>query len=296
MRFKIASLISSTTPNWPSKPVRSFVGPGFLRADIICFRKSNSTVRIGVRLIIHLFSRALRSHDPPVAIEIFGNPNRTIRSCVDLEIDGSDDPRMAEKLMDILQHLLNLTPSSLSLKFWPTPDLKTRAHFPIFPSIERLRLEYVTLVNFHDLDDLLVKFPNLRELHMVRVRIRNFSSPYTGSYAVLSPRLRSLGFIRCIMDPLLHYFLGGRIVPTKYFSVDLHLLSDIPIVGEYFTMFGNALQDVEITFNAANCLGTRNLTLLCILTQFLQKGLIVVQTCNALLVCKAYLSRVCSPI
>jgi hypothetical protein len=176
--------------------------------------------------------------------DILKNPNCTIRSCVDLVLWGSCDPDRAMKLMDISPHLLNLTPSSFHLIFWPALDHHAMEIFPVFPSIERLCLDCVEINKFHHLNDLLVKFPNVRELRMQECSMPE-NAQYTGGYPVLSLRLRSLEFRRCVLDPLLRYFLRARVVPTSHLFIAPRA-GEIAIIGEYFSMFGNALQDIRI--------------------------------------------------
>jgi hypothetical protein len=174
--------------------------------------------------------------------------------------------------MDILQHIPNLTPFSFFLACWPALDHQAMANFPMFPSIERLCLKYVDFSDSHHLDGLLVRFPNVHELYMEHSSMPE-NAAYTGDYRASSLRLRSLEFVDCIMDPLLRYFLRGLIVPTSHVSMISLLFDDIPIVGEYFAMFGNVLRDVRVGLfddrDGTENLGKRNLTLLCIFTQFL---------------------------
>ena len=146
------------------------------------------------------------------------------------------------------------------------------ANFPMFPSIERVCLNYVDFTDFHHLDGLLVRFPNVHELYMEHSSMPEYAS-YTGGYHASSLRLRSLEFVDCIMDPLLRYFLKGLIVPTSSVSMGCLSFDDIAIVGEYFAMFGNVLREVRIGLyndgDGTENLGKRNLTLLYIFTQFL---------------------------
>ena len=194
---------------------------------------------------------------------LFNNPNCTIRSCVDLVIWGSRIPDRAMKLMEMSPHLLNLTPTSFHLIFWPALDHHAMGNFPVFPSIERLCLDGVEINKFHHLDDLLVKFPNVRELRMQQCSMPK-NAQYTGSYPVLSLRLRSLEFARCTLDPLLRYFMRARVVPTSHLLIDPHPADEIAIIGEYFSMFGNVLQDIRIesfyTVDEHDCLGAYNPT------------------------------------
>ena len=166
------------------------------------------------------------------------------------------------KLCNILPEVPNLTPFSFCLANWPAVDHQAMANFPMFPCIERVCLKYVNFSDFHHLEGLLVRFPNVHELYMEHSPMPEYAS-YTGGYRASSLRLRSLEFVDCIMDPLLRYFLKGLIVPTSSVSMGCLSFDDIAIVGEYFAMFGNVLYNDG---DGIENLGKRNLTLVCIFT------------------------------
>jgi|ERR1700722_40199 len=193
----------------------------------------------------------LTSHDPPdTTVEILTNPNRTIRSCEDLEIFGSRTRTM--KLVDALQHLPNLTPSFVRLVSWPPSNRQTRAYLPLFPSVRRLCLLSMRPDN---LDGLLVSFPNACEIEMERCSVSD-TALYIGSHLVPSLQLCSLELVYCTLDPLLRYFLRRRIVPTGHLHIKYLSSHDIAIVGEYFSKLGHVLQDVRIGLYY-DCDGTR---------------------------------------
>jgi len=213
----------------------------------------------------HLFRQIqlyLRTAD--TAMAIFTNPHCTIRSCFHMGVWA--DFNSSTEITAVLQYLsTRLSPSSLCLGRWSVVDQQTMAIFTQFPSIEYLELYCVHLKHPHSLDDVLVNFQNVRELHMRRCS-RPVDAPCTANYPPLTPRLRSLKFSRCKIN--LDYFMRRRIVPTNLFLEDLER-SDISIVGEYFSMFGDRLQQIVFGFGYPDTLGRDNHTLCSgILTKF----------------------------
>lgn len=193
----------------------------------------------------HLFSEViLYAFD---FTSVFDSPNCTIRSCKHLEIWGTClGTETTVGMIEILHHLIpRLSPSSLLLGDWPVIDGQTRATFAQFPSIECLWLKVMDFNDFHYLDTILMNYPNVCELHMDDCFIFG-SVPYICNY-LFAPRLRSLELSRCKMNPLLRYFLRGGIVPD-FFSIENLAHHDLPIIGEYFSMYGDAVQELRIGF------------------------------------------------
>ena len=156
-----------------------------------------------------------------------------------------------------LNALRNLTPSSLHLRRWLFSDLLIGP----FSSVECLKLDYVDFGYSQGVVDIFATFPNVRELSMTSCSRLVQSRECV--YVSCPPPLRSLEFAYCKMDPLLHDFIRGRIVPTNVFSIHRLRYDDIPVVGEYFSMFGNVLQEIRIGFSydRHDVLGMSNLTL-----------------------------------
>ena len=145
------------------------------------------------------------------------------------------------KIAEALQHLsTHLKPSSLNLDTGFIAHEIQSALAP-FQSVERLVL---TEMDPQELIDVLLLFPNLHQLRMEDCML---NAPHTGNF--LPIRLHSLEFAYCKMDPLLRYFIDGWIVPTGLLSIKFIGDDDMSIVGEYFTMFGNVLQEVRIGFD-----------------------------------------------
>ena len=149
----------------------------------------------------------------------------------------------------LVRYISKLTPSSLLLKGWPILDLRTLATVvQCSPNtIEHLYLGVLRFENIHDLDDLLVNFPNIRELHMDDcVLYRNAS--YARDFVSFTPRLRSLKLSRCKVAPFLSYFLRGGIAPADLLSIKGITYGDVSVVGEYFSIFGDVLHELHVTF------------------------------------------------
>jgi len=89
-------------------------------------------------------------------------------------------------------------------------------------------------------------------------------------YMLSPPQLHSLEFSHCKLGALLRYFLDERIVPTNLLSIKGLRPEGIPVVGEYFSMFGNVLREIEISIEwASNVLGTSDITLRSAITHLL---------------------------
>ena len=191
----------------------------------------------------HLFSNiTLQGRSARVFEVLLKNPNCTIQSCVHLAAYLRD----TSETMNVANILQCLSPSSFDIRYWSNGNRQAFATFPPFPSIKRLE---VGTGCFGDLAELFVTFPNLRELYM------NYSSPgppqvnHCCSDIFIRPsQLRSLEFTSCEMDPLLRWFIEKRIVPTNLLSIDDLAGDEAFIVGEYFSMFGDVLQEVRMGF------------------------------------------------
>jgi len=179
-------------------------------------------------------------------MKIFKNPNCTIRSCTELFVRNWDIGRRV-KITEALQHLsTHLKPSSLILEIQGVTH-EMQSALVQFQSVERL-----VLTNMREFNRvLLLLFPNIHQLHIEECEL---ITPHTGNFQPL--QLHSLEFTHCRMDPLLRYFIDGSIVPTGLLSIKLILKDDASIVGEYFTMFGNVLQEVRIGFYEPGYIGT----------------------------------------
>ena len=183
--------------------------------------------------------------------EVLENSNCTIRSCLRLEVRGSTTYSAATRMAKTLRCILTLSPSSLLLKFWPILDLRTLATVAHCSpnSIEHLFLGEFNFTDVYDLDGLLVNFPNVRELHMDDCILDRNTTPYTrGVLFKFTPQLHSLKLSRCKVDSFLRYFLRGRIAPTHLLSIKGVTYGDVSVVGEYFSMVGNVLQEIQIAF------------------------------------------------
>src|SRR5271170_4319999 len=149
----------------------------------------------------------LRAQDVPSFEELSKDPNCTIRSCRHLEIYY-----LSKKIMKALQHLPRLL-SPRSLCFKSHADPQALAAFGLSPSVEYLRVDNAAFNGFHQLDDVLVNFPNVRELIMLYCRLPPDSATYAPNYRSIIPQLRSLKFFTCRLN-LLYYFLRRWIVPA----------------------------------------------------------------------------------
>jgi hypothetical protein len=95
--------------------------------------------------------------------------------------------------------------------------------------------------------DLLVAFPNIRELYVENCTIGSLP-PRDRGYMLCLPRLRLLEFSHCYMDPLLRLFMENGIAPTNILSIKDLDSDEVSILGEYFSMFGNMLQEIRMGF------------------------------------------------
>ena len=210
----------------------------------------------------HLFSKIrINAWNADSITATFSNLNCTIRSCTHLELWADYATDVAMRLTKVLRLLsTHLKPSSLLLGEWPIFDQQTIATLALFPSTERLSLEmhHVAVEDLRYLDTVFVNFPNIRELRMEHCAFEN--APYTPDNQVFTPRLRSLEFINCAVMPLLLYFLRRQIVPTNLFSLNCFKPGGIPAVGEYFSRFGDLLQEIQLGFHGVS-LSTGNFTL-----------------------------------
>jgi hypothetical protein len=182
-------------------------------------------------------------------MKIFKNPNCTIRSCTKLSVRiwYSSRTEMA-KITEALQHLsTHLKPSSLNLNNPACVPHEMQSALALFQSVERLVL---IDTDPEELINVILLFPNLHQLHIEDCEL---NTPHTGNFLPL--RLHSLEFAYC-KCPLIRYFIDGWIVPTGLLSIKFGRLADMSIVGEYFTTFGNVLQEVRIGFRWPICAGT----------------------------------------
>jgi len=134
----------------------------------------------------HIFSDiTLRTKDVPSFEVLSKDPNCTIRSCRHLEIHY-----LSTKIMKALQHLPRLlSPRSLHFKYAAYP--RVLAAFGRSPSVEYLQVDNAAFNGFYQLDDVLVNFPNVRELTMLYCRLPP-DGTYDPNYRSIIPRLRSL--------------------------------------------------------------------------------------------------------
>ena len=211
----------------------------------------------------HLFSSiGLDGKNVDALEELCKNPNCTIQSCVHLIACTYSS---STKIGNLLHHL---APSSLHLDYWSSFIQHTLATLAPFPSIERLHV--ASGYSIDTVLDLFVAFPNLRELCMIDCS--KPLQPHRDRGYVLRPhQLRSLRFSGCDLDPLLRHFVGGRIVPTNLLSIEDLENDHISVVGEYFLMSGNMLQELRIGFlgDEDEVLGTSHFILCSVLTSFL---------------------------
>jgi len=149
----------------------------------------------------------------------------------------------------LVRYISKLTPSSLLLKGWPILDLRTLATVvQCSPNtIEHLSLGVVRFQNLHDLDNLLVNFPNICELHMDDCVLYQ-NAPHACDFMSFTPRLHSLKLSRCKVAAFLHYFLRKGIAPGNLLSIKGITYDDVSIVGEYFSTFGDMLHELQVTF------------------------------------------------
>jgi len=189
------------------------------------------------------------------------NPNCTIRHSTACSSDTTTITRIAH----VLQHL---APSSLHLVYLAQPTLATTTPFPSIVCLHT-EVRYPThAVVIVTLVDLFAVFPNIRELYMMYF----FTLPHScdRDYMPCPPRLHSLGFLHCDTKELLRWFIENRIAPSNVLSiVDLDA-DEVSIVGEYFSKFGNVLQEIRIELSryfrqGPDILGTVRATSFCIL-------------------------------
>jgi hypothetical protein len=219
----------------------------------------------------HLFSKiTLRGRDARSCQALLKNPNCTIQSCVHFSA-SLDDSETTANVANVLQYL---SPSSLHIQQIPDDLLHwhTLASFPPLPFIERL--EVGSGCKFR-VAELFVTFPNIRELRIAcsPMDLPRFNTA-SGDISICPPQLRSLEFSKAFMDPLLRWFMEKRIVPTNLFCINDLTSAEVSIVGEYFSMFGNVLQEIRIGFfrdygDEPDVLGMSNFTLRSVLTHIL---------------------------
>jgi len=178
--------------------------------------------------------------------ELLNNPNCTIRH---VKACSSDSPTISQ-IANVFQRL------TLSTLYLVYVDQKT----PQLPSIVRLYMDFRRANKVVKMADPFTAFPNIRELCMENFVGVSLSPRDRG--CILCPRqLRSLQFSNCDMGPLLRMFIEEQIVATNLFSVKNLKGDDVAIVGEYFSMFGHALQEVRIGLFDIQVLGTDNVAL-----------------------------------
>ena len=204
----------------------------------------------------HLFREiTLDQGNADDVVERLKDPNCTIRQYIQyLEANNRhrDGNQVCTPVTKAIQSVWKLlTPSALHLKDWDWSilDDETKATFAQSQHIERLTIERVYYENIHHLDDMLANFPSIRQLCMTNCRAFD-DAPYTRDYLLWSPRLRSLELPYCDMNPPLGYFIKGRIVPTRLFRTTNLAPYEIPMIGAYFSMCGNVVQEVEVEFGS----------------------------------------------
>src|ERR1700722_12200653 len=185
----------------------------------------------------HLFSKIqVPGRGANAFEELFASPNCTIRhvkAC-------TSSSAAIWKIGHVLRHL---TPSSLHLIHRDQQTLATSAPFPAIVCLcvdLRYAPEVATL-------DLLVAFPNIRELYVENCAIVSLPPRDRGDILRL-PRLRLLEFSHCYVEPLLRFFMEKGIAPTNILSIKDLDSDEVSIVGEYFSMFGNRLQEIRMGF------------------------------------------------
>ena len=190
----------------------------------------------------HLFSTGrirLHGRDARSCETLLKNPNCTIQSCMHFSA-SLDDPETAVNVSNVLQCL---SPSSLHIQQFSNLYWHTLRNFHPSPTIERLEVGSGCIFV---VTELFVAFPNVRDLWM---NCPPMDPPQLNTDILIRPpQLRSLEFSKCDMNPLLRLFMKKRIVPTNLFCINDIAIDEVPIVGEYFSMFGNVLQDIRLRF------------------------------------------------
>jgi len=244
----------------------------------------------------HLFSNIILGPRNANSIaEIFENSDCTIRRCIHLEIWAVLLwVRTAAKL---LRYLPNLTPSSLVLGNWPFLDQRAIEILAPFPSVEHLLLEHMWIDDLHHLDNVLVRFPKIRKLHMKDCSLPDNTpyAPSTRDHPSFTPRLHFLKISNGQIKPFLRHFVK-RQISTNVLSLKYLRHSDVSVVGKYFSMFGSMLQEIRIKSRSGSdqFLGAIG-SVLSVLTSsyfffFHQRSSVMTETCNALQLCNPYLS------
>jgi len=229
--------------------------PSEIQDRIIDFLHDSKSTLLACALVCRAWVPTSRFHgeilvtatNVDVITETLKEPNCTIRSCKCLILRWYTDIRTAMRIMGRLEDLSTLlTPHSLLLRDWPILDLQTLTKFTLFPSIKYLSLKNSPLSSLNYLDGMLTNFPNIHELSMTQCYL--YAPPHVGCVLFTSRPLRSLELIGPKASGLLPYFIKGRIFPTKYFSMDSLGHDDISMIGEYFSMCGNALEEIRVGF------------------------------------------------
>ena len=147
-------------------------------------------------------------------------------------------------------------------------DQRALTPYAPFPSIKRL---YVASAYPTYVMDLFVTFPNICELCMIKCS--NPEYPHDGVDLLSPPQLHSLIFSSCPIDSLLRPFIGKRIIPTNLFAIEGLRHDDVPVVGVYFSMFGDVLRGIRIGFDCnhrgPDVLGTSDVTFRSAITHLL---------------------------
>ena len=247
------------------------VVPNEVQDYIVDFLHDSKSTLMACALVCKLWAASSRYHlfseislDPENAdrtLEILKEPSCTIRQCVRYLEANNAYPDIGKQARTQVTNAIRslwklLTPSTLRLTKWNWTilDDETKASFSQSQHVVRLTLERVHYGNIHDLDDILHNFPGVRELCMANCRAYK-NDLYTRDYLLWSPQLRSLELLYCDINPSLSYFLRGRIVPTNLFRATNLALDEIPSVGEYFSICGDVVQEVDVELDS----GGRNL-------------------------------------
>jgi hypothetical protein len=109
--------------------------------------------------------------------------------------------------------------------------------------------------NLRHLDDALVRFPNIRKLHMKNCSLPDNAWPYTHDHLSFTPHLHLLKISNDKIKPFLRHIVRRRI-PTNILSLKYLRCSDVSVVGKYFSMFGSMLQEIRIKSRSDRFLGT----------------------------------------
>ena len=196
MRFRIASLIFSTTPNLHLlRSAHSFVRPGFLWADTI--------FSIHMKCQLH-YSNIFKPKLHDSFVHAFGTMGR-FHDCDCDEVDQSP-----------------LAPIDTSKAFFSSPEGVAYLRSPNHCNSGLVSIHWAFVTgdaSCHCRRSLLSRycvfnFPNIRELHMGHCALEN--APYTDNQ-VFSPWLCSLEFVNCTMMPLLLTFWEGRSFQQTFF-------------------------------------------------------------------------------